>query len=136
MENIMISSGDSKILDSMCSVSIGKHNSISNSNNAIIIGSNASVVNANNAIQIDPGTNSETNTVKITGCVVVRDNKIPLDSLESSSEIAELLKSKAFAKTALLEKLSDSASNQEIIDTLNTIIEILNSDLQGTGAPE
>lgn len=136
MENVMISTGDSKILDSMCSVSIGKHNSISNSINAITIGSNAKVVNTRNAIQIGPGTNSETNTVKITGCVVVRDNKIPLDSLESSSEITELLKSKAFARTALPQKLSNNASNQEIIDTLNTIIEILNSDLQGTRAPE
>ena len=136
MENIMISTGDSKILDSMCSVSIGKHNSISNSINAITIGSDAKVVNAENAIQIGKGINSESNTVQIASCVVVRDNKIPLDSLERSTEILELLGSRSFSRTALPQKLSKNASNQEIIDTLNTIIEILNNDLQGTRAPE
>lgn len=136
MENIMISTGDSKILDSMCSVSIGKHNSISNSINAITIGSNAKVVNANNAIQIGPGTNTEPFSTKISGCVVVKDNKIPLDSLEYADEIKAAIGIRAFSRSALPQKLSNNASNQEIIDTLNTIIEILNSDLQGTRAPE
>lgn len=150
-ENIMITTTNGKIVDSVGAISIGSHNTTSNAKNSvaigtgatvkdssgsIAIGSGAVVSNANFSIQIGPGTNTEKETVKIRGCVVVRDNKIPLDSIENADQIKAALGIQTISRSALPQKLSNNASNQEIIDTLNTIIEILNSDLQGTRAPE
>lgn len=152
IENIMLSTNGSNITDSKNSITIGQHNIVENSitsiavgnaatvkdsTGSVAIGSGANVSNANYSIQIGNGTNTEGNTVKIFNTTIVNKNgTIPLDSLENADEIKAAIGIQTISRTALPQKLSNNASNQEIIDTLNTIIEILNSDLQGTRAPE
>jgi hypothetical protein len=152
IENIMLSTNGSYITDSKNSITIGQHNIVENSiasmavgniatvkdsTGSVAIGSGANVSNANYSIQIGNGTNTEGNTVKIFNTTIINKNgTIPLDSLEYADEIKAAIGIQTFSRTALPQKLSKNASNQEIIDTLNTIIEILNRDLQGTRTPE
>lgn len=135
-ENIMITTTNGKIVDSIGAITIGSHNSVSNANGSVAIGVGASVKDAAQAIQLGDGTNTDEYTLQVFNCMVVKDNKIPLDSIEYADEIKAAIGIRSFSRAALPQKLSKNASNQEIIDTLNTIIEILNNDLQGTRAPE
>lgn len=117
-------------------ISIGSKNTITTGSYNTALGYSAHIKNASNAIQIGLGTNTESNTAKIKGCVVVNaQDKIPTASLDRAAEIEEALEIIAKAKENLV-KLETTASNDQIIDKINEIIEILNPDQLGVRAPE